>query len=36
MNVNYQKLDHFLELKNFYYSFQFKVKLILSIDNELL
>ena len=36
MDVNYQKLDHFLELKNFYYSFQFKVKLILSINNALL
>ena len=33
IDVNYQKLDHFLELKNFYYSFQFKVKLILSINN---
>ena len=36
MDVNYQKLDHLLELKNFYNSFQFKVKLILSINNALL
>ena len=36
MDVIYQKLGHFLELKNFYHSFQLKVKLILSSNNALI